>query len=73
MKDLLTGAMLVFVLVAFVCIGIAQVMNPDWFIRRSSARRGGGLLSDWNRSQFQIVGVIFAAVAAYILYHLFRR
>lgn len=54
-------------------IGIAHVINPDWFITRSGVRKGGKLLADWNRSQFQIAGAVFAAVAAYLLYVLFRR
>jgi hypothetical protein len=72
MTSLLKIAMLVFLLVAFVCIGISHVINPGWFIKRSGVQRGGKLLTEWNRSQFQIAGAIFAAIAAYLLYILFH-
>ena len=53
-------AIVVPVLLAFFCVGVAQIINPDYFIRRSGVRKGGELLTDWNRLQFQILGVIFA-------------
>jgi hypothetical protein len=65
-------AALVVLLASFFCIGIGQVIKPDWFIKRSGVRKGGELLSDWNRPQFQIVGVVFAGLAVYLLYILFR-
>lgn len=73
MVDLLKAAALVALLLTFFGIGIAQVIKPDWFIKRSGVRKGGELLSEWNRVQFQIVGAIFAGFAAYLLYHLFHR
>jgi hypothetical protein len=59
-------------LLAFVCLGIAHIVNPDYFIRRSAVRKGGQLLTDWNRMSFQLVGGIVAAFAVYILWHMFR-
>jgi len=73
MVELLKVVALVALLLAFFGVGIAHVIKPDWFIKRSGVRKGGELLSDWNRVQFQIVGAIFAAFAAYLLYHMFRR
>ena len=72
MANWLKVAALIAVLVSFFCIGIGHVIKPDWFIKRSGVRKGGELLSEWNRLQFQIVGAIFAAFAAYLLYVLFR-
>ena len=60
------------VLVVFFCTGIAHIVNPEWFIRRSGVRKGGDLLTEWNRTGFQIAGLIFAGLAAYLLYVLFR-
>jgi hypothetical protein len=68
----LKAAALVVVLLSFFGIGVAHVIKPDWFVKRSGVRKGGELLSDWNRTQFQIVGAIFAGVAAYLRYVLFR-
>ena len=60
-------------LLAFVGIGIAHIFRPDYFIKRSGVRRGGDLLTEWNRLGFQIAGAIFAGFAIYLLYVLFRR
>lgn len=72
MTSLLKLTMLVLMLVIFACIGIAHIVNPDRFIKRSGARKGGELLTDWNRLQFQIAGAIFLALALSLLYVLFR-
>jgi hypothetical protein len=62
--------LLVGLLLFFAAIGVAHAVKPDWFIRRSGVRRGGEVLSEWNRLQFQIVGAIFAAAAGHVLYTL---
>ena len=66
-------ALLVLVLLAFAGIGVAHIIKPDWFANRSGVRKGGELLSEWNRLGFQIAGVIFAAFAIYGLYILLRH
>jgi len=60
------------VLVVFAAIGVAHIVNPDWFIKRSAVRKGGEMLTDWNRLGFQVVGAIFAGFAIYGLYVLLR-
>jgi hypothetical protein len=72
MTDVLKMTAAVVMLVGFFCLGIAHIIKPDWFIKRSGVRKGGELLTDWNRFSFQIAGAIFAGFAAYVLYHLFR-
>jgi hypothetical protein len=72
MKQALLGFVLVLVLAAFAGIGIAHIFKPDYFVKRSGARKGGDLLTEWNRVSFQIAGAIFAAFAIYLLYVLFR-
>lgn len=72
MTNLLIVAAVVLMLVTFACIGIAQIVNPGWFINRSGVRKGGELLTEWNRLQFQFAGAIFGALALYLLYRLFR-
>lgn len=57
-------------LLAFVAIGVGMVVNPDPFIARSGVRKGGELLTAWNRLSFRIAGAIFVAAALYVLYHL---
>jgi len=66
-------ALLVLVLLIFFGIGVTHVFKPDWFVKRSGVRRGGEMLSEYNRAGFQIAGAIFAAVAIYMLYSFFRR
>jgi hypothetical protein len=73
MKQLLLGLVAVLMLVAFAGIGIANVFKPDYFMKRSAVRKGGEMLTEWNRLGFQIAGAIFAAVAIYMLYSIFRR
>lgn len=63
---------LVVVLVLFACIGVAHVINPDWFIKRSGVPKGGEMLTGLNRYQFRAFGVVFAGVAMYMLYRLLR-
>jgi len=65
-------ALVAAVLVSFAAIGVAHVINPDWFIKRSGVRKGGEMLTEWNRLGFQIAGAIFAGFAIYGLYVLLR-
>ncbi len=64
--------LLVLVLVLFVCVGIAHVINPDWFIGRSGVRRGGEMLTEWNRLGTQVVGALIAGFAVCALFALLR-
>jgi len=68
MNGFLKMTALVVVLVLFLCMGVAHVINPDRFMGRSAVRKGGLLLNDWNRFGFQLVGALFAGFAAYLLY-----
>ena len=72
MKLALLGVIVVLTLLAFAGIGVAHIFKPDYFMKRSGARRGGELLTEWNRLGFQIVGAVFAAFAIYLLYVFFR-
>jgi len=66
-------ALLIPILLLFFCLGVAHVINPDRLIRRSGLRKGGELLTDWNRLQFQFAGAIFAGFSAYLLYVVLRN
>lgn len=65
-------ALLVAVLVVFVCVGITAVVNPDSFIRRSGLPRGGEMLTEWNRFGCRLSGAAFAGAAMYMLYAFLR-
>ena len=73
MKQVLLRSIVVLMLLAFAWVGIAHIFRPDYFIKRSGLRRGGELLTEWNRLGFQIAGAIFAGFAIYLLYVLFGR
>lgn len=73
MKQTLLGLGVVLLLLAFAGVGVAHIFNPDWFIKRSSVRKGGEMLSEYNRAGFQIVGAVLAGGALYVLYSLFRH
>ena len=73
MKQPLIGFVVILLLRAFAGIGIAHIFKPDWFIKRSGVRRGGEMLSEYNRTGFQIAGAVFATIAIYMLYSLLRH
>jgi hypothetical protein len=52
----------------FFCIGIAYVIFPDRFIKRSSVRKGGQMLTDFNRIGFLIAGSVIAAFGGFMIY-----
>ncbi len=60
----------VVVLLFFLVIGVAHIANPDYFLRRSAVRKGGELLSEWNRMGFQIVGLLLVCFSGFVLYEL---
>jgi hypothetical protein len=64
-------------LVFFFGVGVAHVIAPDYFIKRSGVRKGGELLTEFNRIGFQIVGILVALFAGGIFYEvakdLFRK
>ena len=72
MKQALLHVIVVLMLFAFAGIGIAHIFKPDYFVKRSGVRRGGELLTEWNRLGFQIAGAVFAGFAIYLLYVFFR-
>ena len=67
-----TGAVASYSLGFLAAIGAGLVLKPDWFVRRSGVRRGGEMLTEWNRFGFQSAGVAFAGFAIYLLRVLFR-
>jgi len=72
MKQVLLRTIVVLMLLAFAGIGIAHIFTPDFFIKRSGVRRGGELLTEWNRLGFRIAGATFAGFAIYFLCVLFQ-
>jgi hypothetical protein len=62
------------ILLAFAAIGIGCIIKPDWGIKHfgQSLRRGGELLTEWNRIGIQFVGFAFGGCAVYLLYVLLR-
>ena len=70
--QLVGGFLVVSTFIFFAGAGIAHVVNPDWFIKRSSVRKGGEVLKKWNRDGFRLFGMVFAAFAAYLLYVILR-
>lgn len=54
----LGGLLIVLMLILFAGIGVAQVINPDRFIKHTGVRKGGEMLGKWNRDSFRVVGVI---------------
>ena len=62
------------ILLVFATIGIGCIINPDWGIKHfgQALRRGGELLTKWNRIGLQFVGLAFGGFAVYLLYVLLR-
>ena len=53
-------------------LGIVQVIKPNRFMN-SYLRRGGELLTDWNRMGVQIAGAILAGASLWIIWDLLRQ
>jgi len=66
-------ALAVTILVFFGALGVAHVLNPDWFIKRSGLRKGGELLTEWNRIGVQVAGAILTILAIWVLWDMFRH
>lgn len=64
--------LLALILVLFLCVGIGHMFYPDYFLKRSAARKGGKMLTDWNRGSFQLVGLILTGFILYLIYQLAR-
>jgi hypothetical protein len=73
--NLVLVASILVLLVVVAAIGIACAFNPQWGIRHFSRRLTGGgeLRRDWNQLNMSLAGVALAAVAIYMLYHLFWK
>jgi len=55
----------------FLGLGIAHLINSDRFIRSNyGVRKGGELLTEWNRIVFQVAGLLLAAFGAFLVYEL---
>ena len=67
--------LLLTILVGFAVIGIGCVINPNWGIKHfgQSLRRGGDLLTEWNRLGIQFVGLTFSGSALYLMYVVLRE
>jgi hypothetical protein len=72
MLNLANAALLLAFLLGLVAVGIGCAFNPDWGMRHfaRSLMGGGELRKDWNRMQVSALGLIFAGVVLYLLYHL---
>ncbi len=66
-RELLAYAVLVF----FAGLGIACALRPDRFMK--PWHRGGELLTESNRFEIRLVGLLLGAGALYILYNIARH
>ena len=66
-RQLLAYAILLF----FAAVGIAHALRPDRFMK--SWHRGGEMLTESNRFQIRLVGLVLAAGAMYVLYSITRH
>ena len=62
----------VLVLIVFMGLGIGHMLFPDYFIERSGLRRGGEMLTDWNRTGVQFVGLVATLFSGGVLYELLK-
>jgi hypothetical protein len=61
-------------LTSFVIIGVGSAVNPDWGIKHfgPSLRRGGELLTEFNRFGMAFFGIALGAFGLFGLYSLLR-
>ncbi len=60
------------VLLVFMGVGVAHIVNPDRFVERSGVRKGGEMLTKVNRDGIRLIGVIAVVFSGYVLYQLIR-
>ena len=60
----------ILVIVFFFCIGVAHVVAPDHFVKKSAARKGGEMLTDFSRIGFQIIGIVAMIFSGGLIYML---
>lgn len=68
MADLLKLVTLVLALVFIFGMGIAHIVNPDYFIKRSGVPKGGEMPTDWNRTSFRALGAVLVGGILYFVY-----
>jgi len=56
------------VLLFFLVMGVAHVIYPDYFLKRSALRKGGEMQTEFNQFGIQVVGFVTALFALGILY-----
>ena len=54
----------------FFCVGVAHLIKPDHFLRRSGVRKGGEMLTAFNRMGFRFVGLTVALFTGFLLFEL---
>jgi hypothetical protein len=73
MEELLRAGPVVIILVGTAALGIGHTVKPDWFIARSGLRRGGELLTSWNRLQVRVLGLVIVGFSLFVFYDIFIR
>jgi hypothetical protein len=66
-------ALAVIVLLFFFGIGVAHLIRPDYFLKRSGLRKGGEMLTDLNRIGIQVFGAVTAGATMYITYDILKN
>jgi hypothetical protein len=66
-------ALAVIVLLFFFGIGVAHLIWPDYFMKRSGLRKGGEMLTGFNRMGVQVVGAVTAGATLYITYGILKN
>ena len=56
------------VLLVFLGMGVAHVIYPDYFLKRSALRKGGEMQTEFNHLGIQIVGFLITLFSLGILY-----
>lgn len=54
----------------FFCLSVGNLIKPDYFLRRSGVRKGGEMLTVFNRMGFRFVGLIGAVFTGLLLFQL---
>ena len=61
-----------FVLLFFMGIGVAHIVDPDRYVNKSGVRKGGEMLTKVNRDGFRLVGIVVVVFSGYVIYQLLR-
>jgi hypothetical protein len=62
----ITSKLMILMLIYWAGIGIAHLIDPDYFVRRFLIRKGGATVTAHSRAGFRLIGLVHLVCTAYV-------